>query len=335
MFYRPFTAKAMRVVPLVIALMAIAIVLLPGDSVQGQQAATTVQYNENDTVPVIILTATDPEGASPILWSRLASNDTAVQDIPGVVTDGGADDVSTADGEDGDLFKISADGVLEFINKPDYEIPMDVTNGTNPANEYKVVVQASDGATMNWFKVNVMVMNVEEEGSVILRPTSQIPEDATDPHPTLLQPQVGVIITATDLIDSDGIVETPTYKWYRTSNRTAMGTEIDNETSLAYMPTDAAGKSDVGMYLRFVATYTDGGPSRGDKTATAVSGIRNDEQHLQQRTPDVPFGNYYESGVRGNAKGDGHRHPGHSHRRGQWRDIDLLAERGRCWQFRH
>ena len=78
-------------------------------------------------------------------------------------------------------------------------------------------------------------------------------------------------ITATDLMDSDGIAGTPEYKWYRTSSRTATGTEIDGATTTTYPPTDAAGNSDVGMYLRVVATYTDGGPSRGNKTATAVS----------------------------------------------------------------
>ena len=169
MSYRPFNAKAMRVAPFVIALMAIVILLLPGDSVQAQQAATTVQYNENDTVPVITLTATDPEEASPILWSLLASIDDADQDIPDEGDNDGqieADDVLTEAGEDGDLFKISANGVLEFKNKPDFEKPADTGGG----NEYRVVVQASDGGTMNWFKLTVNVMDVEEEGSVKLRP---------------------------------------------------------------------------------------------------------------------------------------------------------------------
>ena len=70
MSYRPFNAKAMRVVPFVIALMAIAVLLLLGDSVQAQEAATIVQYNENDTIPVITLTATDPEGGVPDSFGR-------------------------------------------------------------------------------------------------------------------------------------------------------------------------------------------------------------------------------------------------------------------------
>ena len=260
MFYRPFTAKAMRVVPLVIALMAIAVLVLPGNSVQAQQAGT-VQYNENDDVPVITLTATDPEGASPIVWSLLTS-ETEIQDIDG----DGIDDVDDTDVADHALFDTPVDGVLNFKEAPNYE-------GTGVDNEYHVVVQASDGTAMNWFKVTVMVMDVEEDGSVKLRPMAQ---DNT----TLLQPQVGVVITAHSLTDPDGesstsretsTISTAEYQWYRTSSRTATGTEIDGATTRTYPPTDAAGNSDVGMYLRVVATYTDGGPSRGNKTATAVS----------------------------------------------------------------
>ena len=269
MFYRSINAKAMRVIPFVIALAAFAILMLPGDSVQAQPTATTVQYNENGTDSVITLTATDPEMASPILWSLLRNipNDPAPQ-IDGVNI--GADDI-----EDHEDFKISADGVLEFENKPDYEDPADV--GTN--NEYKVVVQASDGSGMNWHKVTVRVMDVEEEGSLKLMPEAQTTT-------TLLQPQVGVEINAHSLTDPDGIpsetrgtsmistsipLDNAKWQWYRTSSRTVMGTEIDGvgAESAAYRPRATSGNSDVGQFLRVVATYTDG---RGrNKTATAVS----------------------------------------------------------------
>ena len=100
MSYRSFNAKAIRVFPFVIALMAIAVLLLPGDSVQAQEATTIVDYNENDDVPVITLTATDPEGASPIVWSLLTT-DQGIQDIDG---DGTDDDVEAADIADRALF---------------------------------------------------------------------------------------------------------------------------------------------------------------------------------------------------------------------------------------
>ena len=103
----------------------------------------TVEYPENGTGPVLTLTAVDPEDASPIIWSPLASNDSGDQDIPGEGGNDGAevaDDVMADDVEDGDLFKISADGVLEFKAKPDFENPADADVADNV---YKVVVQAS------------------------------------------------------------------------------------------------------------------------------------------------------------------------------------------------
>ena len=318
MFYRPFTAKAMRVVPLVIALMAIAVLVLPGNSVQAQQAGT-VQYNENDDVPVITLTATDPEGASPILWSLLEDHGGA-QDIPG---EDGTDNVNVGDFEDHAMFKISANGVIEFKNKPDFEKPADTVAG----NEYRVVVQASDGSTMNWFKLTVNVMDVEEEGSVKLRPGIEGGQPELQAEATLLQPQVGVGITATDLMDSDVIIaETPEYKWYRTSSRTATGTEIDGATTTTYPP-DRRGRQQRRRNVSPCCCHLHRRrPVARQQDRHGGFGLRNDEQDLQQRTPDVPFGNYYESGARGNPKGDGHRHPNHGHRRGQRREIDLLAD---------
>ena len=245
----------------------------------------SIVHDENDTDAVITLTATDPEGASPILWSLLASGDDADQDIPGEGDNDGdveADDVLTEAGEDGDLFKISANGVLEFKNKPDFEKPADTGGG----NEYRVVVQASDGATMapfSWFKVTVEVDDLEEEGSIKLMPTTRV-------EATLLQPQVGVSITAHDLTDSDEIVENDpvaTYKWYRTSRRTAMGTEIDGATEPIYVPMGGA-DSDDGRYLRVVATYTDGGPTSGDKTATAVSEYKTISRSSPTQRPSSP-----------------------------------------------
>ena len=58
------------------------------------------------------------------------------------------------------MFKISADGVLDLQrDPPDFEMPRGGIADTN-SNTYKVVVQASDGATMaplSWFKVTVEV----------------------------------------------------------------------------------------------------------------------------------------------------------------------------------
>ena len=226
----------------------------------------TISYAEKGTGPVMTLTASDPEGVTPIVWSKLEAIGDPAEEIDG-------DALGDLDIADFASFEISSAGVLTFMSPPDFESPAD-TNANDAANTYKVVVQASDGATMNtlsWFKVTVTVTDVEEEGSIKLRP-SQTGQEAV----TLLQPQVGVEITAHSLTDPDtDNITSPTYKWYRTSSRTSMGTAIVDEdeaevTTLTYIPQATSGNSDVGKYLRVVATYTDGRPG-GDKTATAVS----------------------------------------------------------------
>ena len=241
------------------------------------------------------------------------------QDING----DGTDDVAEGESDDFGLFDISDAGVLTFKESPNFEGEGD--------DNYQVVVQASDGATMgtlSWFKVTVTVTDEEEEGSLTLRPMEQ--------STTMLrQPQVGVPITAADLMDPDGasnnrqtaVITTATYKWYRTSSRTSMGTEIDDATPAMYTPKDEAGNSDVGSYLRVVATYTDGRGS--NKTATAVSEYETIALDLQQLNPRVRCANHHEGGAGGNARGHGHREPGHGHGPRQRRDIDLPAERRR------
>ena len=187
----------------------------------------------------------------------------------------GGVDLIDADIADFGDFKIDPrSGVLEFRSPPNYESPADA--GVD--NTYNVVVQATDGDagppigadnlsemdTRSWFKVTVNVSDVEETGSVTLRPTGQT-------STTLLQPQVEVGITAADLIDGDNAQSTPdpTYEWYRTTSRSATGTAISGATNPAYTPVHLEGDSDIGKYLRVVATYTDG--NGGGKTATAVS----------------------------------------------------------------
>ena len=97
------------------------------------------------------------------------------QDIDG----DGDDDVLMADTASGELFDISSGGALSFKSPPNYEAPggIEVVGG-EATNTYKVVVQASDGGTSNnraeemeyltWFKITVMVTDVEESGSVSL-----------------------------------------------------------------------------------------------------------------------------------------------------------------------
>ena len=258
-------------------------------------AESTIEYTEKSKDAVLTLSAGDPEGATPITWSVPADD----ADPDG--TDG---DLTTADAQDNELFKINQDGVLEFLSSPNYESAAD--EGAN--NTYNVVVQATDGDagppidadnlsqrdTRSWFKVIVNVSGVEEEGSITLRPTAQT-------STTLLQPQVGVGITATAPTDGDGGVTGTTYQWYRTTSRTADGTAISGAMDAAYLPVHLqGGNSDRGRYLRVVATYDDA--NGDDKTATAVSLYPTIAAITDNKAPSFTDGTATIRGVRENTE---------------------------------
>ena len=238
------------------ALVAVLVALLPGGLLQAQ-GGTTIEYMENGTAPVLTLSASDPETGNTVDWSLPT---TAPDTLPSGFVAG---DFNLIDVDD---LSISDSGVLSFDMPPNYEAP----GGGGPngmSNTYKVVVQASDGSIPGYFKVTVNVLDEEEEGSVELQPTAQ-------PAATLLQPQVGVGITAHRVTDPDGTSTNPAsdsmtatgWQWYRSSSKTATGTAIPTTgIEEAYIPVAA----DVGNHLRVVATYND---RRGNgKTAAAVS----------------------------------------------------------------
>ena len=54
-----------------VAVLGSLLFLLPGFTVQAQQAQQSFTYAENGTEPVATFTATDPEGVTPIVWSLL------------------------------------------------------------------------------------------------------------------------------------------------------------------------------------------------------------------------------------------------------------------------
>ena len=260
-----------------LAALAVGLLLfLPGGLLQAQQTADTYYHDENDPESVVTLTAVDPEGVTPIYWSFFAEDTDTNQDLPGGNVGPEADDIEEADFADNGLFDVE-DGVLSFMAEPDYETALDA--GEN--NEYKVVVQASDGGVTTWvqyFKVTVNVLDVEEDGEV----TWTVDPDGTantdeDAGQTLLEFQAGAVLTAT-VTDLDGpatiVADTTAWRWHRSPSNTGPWTMISDENdvpemSATYTASDTADNNDVGMYLRATANYTD---RRGsDKTADFVS----------------------------------------------------------------
>ena len=239
----------------------------------GEQSVT---YKENDDKPVLTLMATDPEGVTPIDWSILESA-AGTQDL-GIVQAPAddADDVDDADVADHASFGIK-DGVLTFESPPSYEdnsLGATYPGITDDSKTYRVVVQASDGGTMDeqlsWFKVAVTVTDEEEDGKV----TWTVDHDGGGADtPKLMQFQAGAILTAS-VEDDDGTTSTERWQWYRSSSKTSMGTAIDGATSAIYTATDSGtapdeGGDDRGKYIHVKATYKVN--SGDDETATLVS----------------------------------------------------------------
>ena len=224
--------------PFVFLLIVSLLFLLPGGSLQAQQANQFFTYPENGTDPVATFTASDPEGDAPIVWS-----------LPGAAVDD--TDVMQEDVADNEDFKIDQNGVLSFIDSPDYEVPVDAA----PAdNQYRVTVQASDGDNDSYYKVYVNVTNVQETGKVTwtVDPNGEATDDVPD-NVVLRQFQPGAVLTAS-VTDPDATAAIAsanvTWKWYRGD------TEIDNPSPDKSMYTVQDG--DAGNNIRVTGTYSDG-----------------------------------------------------------------------------
>ena len=121
-----------------------------------------------------------------------------------------------------------------------------------------------------------------------------------------MQPQAGVPIVSTGLMDGDGTsadrtisaITTATYQWYRTTSRSATGIAITGATDADYTPEHltTGGDVDIGQYLRVVATYTDG--KGGGKTATVVSQYKTIQEIDDNAVPSFIEGDTTERGVR-------------------------------------
>ena len=172
-------------------------------------------------------------------------------------------------GTDSDDFTFASNGVLAFNESPDYE----------EQTRYIITVRAEAGAHTLDKAVTVNIQNVEEPGTVTF---------------STVQPQEGTGLTAT-LDDDDGPTGT-TWQWYRTSSRGSTGTAITNANSRFYTP----GATDVGRYLRVVASYDDG--HGDDKSATAVSLNRVQAAPPALEPPVFPANGDYDRSIRENQR---------------------------------
>ena len=197
-------------------------------------------------------------------------------------TDEDGDDITWSidpNSTDALYFEISENGVLTFVNTPDYEVPVD----DDTDNEYTVTVKATDNGDPEeeaTETLTVMVVNLPEPGVIdfsSLQPkegTAFIVTTFTDPDLQRSADGTTVLTGDTDLLDDTNNVN---WQWARCStmeDSTCLDIE-ENSTSTSYTPVEA----DPGHYLRVTATYADGHtptPATGeeielDKTASAMS----------------------------------------------------------------
>ena len=211
-----------------------------------------------------------------ISWT---SDITGLQDLPGGAVDGtpteaageGADDIAAGDFADFGEFTIEG-GVLKFNDAPDFESPAD--QGGN--NIYNVVVRASDGGAgtvsgrpgwMQYFKVTVTVLDVEETGKVAWTVDPDGGDTGADEvaGQELLEFQAGADLIAT-LTDPDNVAAANmtgsitggiSWQWYRSSSMSGPWAPISNATTANYTASDEANNDDRNMYLRASASYAD------------------------------------------------------------------------------
>ena len=213
--------------------------------------ATMVEYVEGtETAVSTAYTASDPEEDTPVL---------------------------SLQGADAGKFIITA-GALTFREIPNYEAPADA--GAN--NVYNVTVVAADDATGVGAKmtamreVTVMVTNLDEPGMVTL---------------SAQQPKVGVALTAS-VTDPDGDVTDVTWEWERDDDdnnadpNTGSEEVIEGATSATYTPTNDDIVDGTPIFVRAIATYTDGeGKGKtSDITSVAEVVVRTDNAPKFSRT---------------------------------------------------
>ena len=181
-------------------------------------------------------------------------------------------------GADADDFTITG-GMLKFSSAPDYESPMG--GADNDSNTYMVTVMAEAGGETAMMDAEVMVTNMEEDGTVTLMPT---------------RPSVGTAIAAS-VTDLDNVMEdTVMWQWASAEAMDETFTDIDGATMYTYTPVEG----DASMFLQAMASYTDGygADSAEMVTETAVAQLAvNGEPAVELLEGVTSVGTYEASGA--------------------------------------
>ena len=221
---------------LAISLLAVSLLfMLPGGPLHAQ--TDTIEYAENGTGSVAVLTATDPENAGAIVWSLMAD-----------------DNNDLTDDEDFEIDRSS--GVLSFKESPNYEMGSGGgSDATDTSNTYTVTVVATDADFVPTSKtITVEVTNVDEAGTVTL---------------SSLAPYPGEEFTA-ELSDPDGNDRGHEWQWSRSRVSNGSYADIEDAEAVTYTPETG----DVGYYLRATVTYRDGEGTGKSAMATSANDVQ-------------------------------------------------------------
>ena len=207
----------------------------------------TIKVTDVDEAPEIMVGGLAISGMSSV--QRDEGSSTEVETYTAVGPESASARWSLSGDDAGDFIINRTSGVLTFRSMPDYEMPMDM----DMDNVYEVVIEATDSESNTAMRaVTVTVTNMDEGGTVTLSPTA---------------PAVGTALTAS-VTDLDGGVTGTTWQWAKSPDMAAW-TDIPGATSDSYTPVEV----DVGMYLRAMASYTDGHGSGKSKDAVTASAV--------------------------------------------------------------
>ena len=193
-----------------------------------------------------------PEFASATTSRTVAENTAAGMDIgnPVAANDANGDTLAyTLRGTDAASFDIDS-GTGQITVGTGTTLDFEATQNT-----YMVIVTATDpDSVSDMVTVTITVTNMDEEGTVTMSSTT---------------PAVGTALTAslTDLDSPDGVTGA-TWQWARSSDGLTGWANIPGAMSASYTPVDP---DDVGMYLRAMASYTDGHGSGKDAMEMTAS----------------------------------------------------------------
>ena len=256
----------------------------------GQISTAVKLDHEARSMYTVMLTATDPSGATDTITVMIAVTD---EDDPAMITadaeydyaedredavatfsatdpDADAGDPEwSVNGVDAEFFEISDDGELTFKEQPDFEtaedndeVDDDVQAGLQGAgdNVYQVTVVASGGK----LDVAVTVTDVDEPGKV------------TIDQP---QPQATRSLEAMGPGDPDNGVDEKSWQWSRSESADGPWTDITGATGAKRTPDT----EDIGHYLRATVTYVD---VHGDQSESGVTANPVEPRTLANARPE-------------------------------------------------